>query len=290
MNRSFLTTNSPVKFIKYAVIATLSLSTLCVAADEYNYPIDLDESSPYTFTANLDKTIDINLKKQFTTIESVCLEGIAESGRPGTVVLSEMTVPFENGLSYTLQKAKAFTYRFYISLPGEPVPPAPRLENFTVCFDVPDNFNDGIATFDLTFTGDDLVVTSLNLVINGESNNTEISSAIADESSAIIPANGGPLIFNTEVTNLDIDFDSKKFRSWAHITFPNGDIYPVKAPRKLNIQYQETKNIDMKFFVPKWFDTGEYALTVYVADKLNGERVTSSFNFTKLSDAEETEQ
>ena len=45
--------------------------------------------------------------------------------------------------------------------------------------------------------------------------------------------------------------------------------------------------MDTRFFVPDWFNAGEYTLTVYVADTLNGDRVTSSFNFTKAADNEE---
>lgn len=293
MKNSFFINSSSLQFIKYAALPILSLSALSATADEYQYDIELDESAPYIFEDDLTKTININLGKQFTQIDSVCLEGIVESGRPNTLTLLETSEPVDNGFSFTVQQTSIKGFPYFPSLPTleEPTPSLSQLENFEACFvGFPNNFNDGQTSFDLTFTGDNVQVTSLNLVINGELNKTNILTEISTESDAIIESTGGPILFNIEINNEDIDFNSKKFRIWSHITFPNGDIYPVKKSRGLRVQYQETKAIDTHFFVPGWFEAGEYKLTTYVADKLNGERITSSFNFTKLSDTEKTAQ
>lgn len=285
MKYSFCTKIKSLKFIKYALIPAFSFSAFSAIASEYNYAIELDEAYPYIFEDGIDKVIDVNLYQTFSSIESVCLEGAAESGNPTSMVLSETSEPIENNFSYTLKKIGLFTYPITIT-PGEPTPVIPHLETFDVCFDIQNNFIDGIATFDLTFEGDDLAVTSLNLTINGVLNNTQILSELSTDD--VISANGGALAFSTQITNTDIDFSEKHFRTWSHVTFPNGDTYPVKGPRKLNLQYQETKTMDTRFFVPDWFSAGEYTLTVYAADTLNGDRVTSSFNFTKTTDEEAT--
>lgn len=292
MKNSFFINSSSLQFIKYAALPILSLSALSATADEYQYDIELDESAPYIFEDGLAKTIDINLGKQFTQIDSVCLEGIVESGRPNTLALLETSEPVNDIFSYTYQTEyiQVFPYYAYLGTPEDPVSSFSTLEEFETCANMTENFEDGQTSFDLTFTGDNVQVTSLNLVINGELNKTNILTEISTESDAIIESTGGPLLFNIEINNEDIDFNSKKFRIWSHITFPNGDIYPVKKSRGLRVQYQETKAIDTHFFVPGWFEAGEYKLTTYVADKLNGERITSSFNFTKLSDTEETAQ
>lgn len=284
MTYSFFTEIKPLKFIKYALIPAFSFSAFSATASEYNYAIELDESYPYIFEDGIDKAIDVNLYQTFSSIESVCLEGAAESGNPTSMILSETSEPIGNNFSYVLKKVKLFAYSITIT-PGEPTPVIPHLETFDVCFDIQDNFIDGTATFDLVFPGDYLVTTSLNLIINGVLDNTQILSELFTD--GVIPADGGALAFSTQITNTDIDFSEKHFRTWSHVTFPNGDTYPVKGPRRLDLQYQETKTMDTRFFVPDWFDAGEYTLTVYAADTLNGDRVTSSFNFTKTTDNEE---
>lgn len=286
MKRGFLTSIKPLNFIKHALIPALSFLSFGAIASEYRYSIELDEPYPYIFEDGIEKAIDVNLNQMFSTIENVCLEGTAESGTPSSMTLSETSEPLENDFSYTLKRIKLFAYAITIT-PENPTPSIEHLETFDECLSIPGNLTDGIATFNLTFSGDDLDVTSLNLIINGVLDNTQILSELSTD--GVIPADGGALAFSTQITNVDIDFSEKHFRTWSHVTFPNGDTYPVKGPRRLNLQYQETKTMDTRFFVPDWFDAGEYILTVYAADTLNGDRVTSTFNFTKRATEETIE-
>lgn len=287
MNDSFFTTRSLTKIIKYAMIPVFSLPALGAVASEHTTALELNESSPYLFEDSLTKDIDVNLDKNYLSIESVCLKVIVESGRPNTVGLLETSEPVEDGFSFPIEivNLQAFTYSVSISDAGE-TSTISELEEFSICSNMPNNFVDGQSSFGLTFAGDDVTVTSLDLIINGVLNNTNIESEIASESDSIIEADGEALIFNTEVTNLDVLLNSKIFQTWSVITFPNGDLYPVKGPRDLQLQYQEAKTIAQRFYVPAWFDAGEYKVTTYVADKLSGERVTSSFNFIKLDNSE----
>jgi len=287
MTYSFFTEIKPLKFIKCALIPALSFSAFSATASEYNYAIELDEPYPYIFKDGIEKAIDVNLYQTFATIENVCLEGKVESGNPITVE-NRATSAVEGGLIFGVGIIDSLIPEIRLiedpDNPGEYIPLTSPLENIDICLVLPNNFTDGIATFNLTFEGDDLTVTSLNLIINGVLDNTQILSELSTDD--VLSADGGALAFSTQITNTDIDFSEKHFRTWSHVTFPNGDTYPVKGPRKLNLQYQETKTIDTRFFVPDWFSAGEYTLTVYAADTLSGDRVTSSFNFTKIAEEE----
>ena len=225
-----------------------------------SYPLTLDNGQ------RLISETDIGY--QFESIESVCIKGEVQSGTAGAFVIGSASEASNDVFRNTEVMA------FILINENE----------FESCGvnGLLYNFLDGRSTMSIAPSIGNISLWDLKIEVKGVLKASQIRLTKNENSPLLIPASGGKLKYDMTIENLDSTQASKTFRKWSVLKLPNGDMYPHRKAKSIDVNYSEPLVLSNKRIkIPAWFEAGEYELWWYLTDAENNERIVDRLKFVK---------
>jgi hypothetical protein len=144
------------------------------------------------------------------------------------------------------------------------------------------NFLDGRSTMSIAPAIGDITLWDLKIEVKGVLKESQIRLTENENSSLSVPATGGKLKYDMKIENLDSTQVSKSFRKWSVLKLPNGEMYPHRKAKSLEVNYSEPLVfINKRIKIPAWFEASEYELWWYLRDVDNNETIVDRLKFVK---------
>ena len=228
--------------------------------NSFSYPLTLDNGQ------RLISETDIGY--QFESIESVCIKGEVQNGTAGAFFI---------GVSS--EDPDSFNGNF-----GRMVLVLIDNNSFESCgvSELLYNFLDGRSNMTIGAADGYVTLWDLKIEVKGVLKKSQIRLSENEDSPLTVPATGGKLKYDMKIENLDSTQVSKTFRKWSVLKLPNGDIYPHRKAKSIEVNYSEPLVFNNKRIkIPAWFEAGEYEIWWYLSDVDNNERIVDRLKFVK---------
>ncbi|MFA0813815.1 hypothetical protein [Microbulbifer epialgicus] len=268
---------------------TLICTSGLAQAETISTKIDLGAPYPFRMEDGIEYEIDVDVGYQFDTIEKICINTEVKGADASSVsyeVEAEPTYPFTFPTS--LKATQLLSYSVVISTPENPNP-EPEVGDISFCEEqngvLLKNFLDSDGKFTLSVSGGYVEFWDVELVVEGDISDTQLSIVIDEPAEFSVPSYGGRVNYDASIRNLDSTQSLVTLEQWSVLKFPNGDSYPIHKSRDVVLNYSEPKDYTLNYLnIPSWFEAGDYELIWYVTDPSNSTRVKDSLYFTKSAE------
>ncbi len=242
-------------------------------ADSQIYTTSFGNNLSYPLTLDNGQRLlsETDIGYQFESIESVCIKGEVQDGTAGAFI---MNISSEGQDTFNED-----FWRIVLVLIDDK-----SFESFESCgtSELLYNFLDGRSNMAIGPADGYVTLWDLKVEDKGILKNSQIRLSKNDNSTLSVPATGGKLKYDMRIENLDSTQVSKIYRKWSVLKLPNGDIYPHRKAKYIEVNYSEPLVFNNKRIkIPAWFEAGEYEVWWYLADAENNERIVDRLKFVK---------
>ncbi|ROS05734.1 hypothetical protein EDC56_1285 [Sinobacterium caligoides] len=258
--------------------ATSIISSAAYAADsKATVTFDQGQGLPLHLEAPTSYEVTVNFGKTFSSIEVVCFwakyeDDLLDVG--DSMTLSVPYTPLETTgleLLWSNDGAEAQNHR----------------EFCTMAWNLEPAFLDGEHSFTISMTNGEATLKSLDVTITGEESSSLQTFGVGitlDAGEGLVAATGGRVKYDASIENIDLLSSYKDYIQWSVLSFPDGQEYPIHKSRKVQLGAGESKEYTRTYLnIHSWFPAGEYSLTWYVADPLDGAIISDKLEFTKTN-------